>query len=395
MKLQLQDVTLICVDCVDVQRAINVLKRCTDLVDFGAVKLLTSKETLYPNAVKIGPIGNLTEYSDFMIKYIWEYVDTPYMQIVQHDGWILNPEVWEDDWKRYDYIGPLFLQEKNVDNDSVGVGGFSFRSRKMMKFIAENCFYGYQWYGYIHEDGVICKTLKPMLAKAGFAFAPPDRAAKYAAGGNAYCACTKPFGFHGYWALPALENTLAQIYAKYPSSEVGCADKGSVHSYIQYYESLLFPYRNCKSVLEIGISHGNSLRMWEDFFKDAKVYGMNNTSEGRDGEGLKAMIAEGTHNIVIGDACSHEQVESKYSGMKFDIIIEDASHVLEHSLEIYKNFKDKVAPGGLYIIEDVNNIDQVRQTFMDIDPSKTVDIIDLRPFKGRYDDVLVVIKDKQ
>jgi spermidine synthase len=79
----------------------------------------------------------------------------------------------------------------------------------------------------------------------------------------------------------------------------------------------------------------------------------------------------------------------------FDVVIEDANHDLASQLAIYKNFRSHLAPGGIYIIEDVENIDRDIETFRNIDPERRVQIIDLRSCKGRYDDVLVVIGGKE
>lgn len=215
--LNLPKVTLMIVDCLDAERAVKVIEKCVKGITFGAIKLLTDKEVNSPYKVKIGPIKNLTEYSAFMLKHSYKYCDTEYMQIVQHDGWILNPESWEADWPRYDYIGPLYLNETKINNNSVGSGGFSFRSRKLMKFVAENTgefVPNWGWHAYIHEDGVITKGMKPMIAKAGFAFAPPARAAKYAYGGNPALFYPKPFGFHGFYALRKLDKEYDEKYKK-------------------------------------------------------------------------------------------------------------------------------------------------------------------------------------
>ena len=214
--LNLPDVTLIIVDCLNAERAKVVIDKCLEGCTFGAVKLLTSKEIDSPYKVKIDPINSLTEYSEFMLKHIWEYCDTTHMQIVQHDGWILNPGTWEADWTRYDYIGPLYIGEKSINNKSVGSGGFSLRSMKLMKYVAENLgefVPGWGWHAYVHEDGVITKGMVDMIARAGFAFAPPERAARYAYGGNMAFFCEKPFGFHGFYSLRKLDKEYDALYA--------------------------------------------------------------------------------------------------------------------------------------------------------------------------------------
>ena len=180
--------------------------------------------------------------------------------------------------------------------------------------------------------------------------------------------------------------TLAQIYAQHQDTMPGSADKGSIHSYIPVYDELLSPYRGCAKVLEIGLLAGKSLRMWEEYFNSAKVYGVDITDQH-----LKPMIAEGNHNIEIFNATDADEVERVFGDMKFDVIIEDASHALEDQMSLYQNFKGHLAEDGIYIIEDVDKLDQVRQRFLEMDPDKVIKIIDRRLVKHRFDDVLVVI----
>jgi hypothetical protein len=132
MKLQLPTVTCIIVDCLNVERSIKVLEHCKKMVDFGATKLLTSIPTEYQNAVKITPINSLLAYSIFMLTRVHEYIDTPHVQIIQRDGWILNPQSFDFSWLELDFIGPLFQQV-----DRCGSGGFSLRSKKIMKDISK------------------------------------------------------------------------------------------------------------------------------------------------------------------------------------------------------------------------------------------------------------------
>lgn len=206
-KIELLDTTLICVDSRSdgVNKSIKALERCKQLVNFGAVKLLTHLDIPYPHKVEIKNISSHLMYSVFMLKEIYKYVDTKYMLIVQSDGWILNPDAWDDSWKNYDYMGPLFNQY-----DIVGNGGFSFRSRALMKFVSQRCVPWdvteeganklQQTLSY-YEDGVISMEFLPELNARGFCIAPPEVACKFAQGGNPNnnYYCSYPFGFHGSW----------------------------------------------------------------------------------------------------------------------------------------------------------------------------------------------------
>lgn len=184
--------------------------------------------------------------------------------------------------------------------------------------------------------------------------------------------------------------TLAEIYPKY-SGPASHGDKGTVHSYIEVYERILAPYRYAITAIEIGILNGDSLRMWEEFFVQSHVIGVDLNDHPLDMADLKPMIAEHRHDIRLFDASNAEEVERNVGGMTFDVVIEDATHALEQQLAIYQNFRHRLAPDGIYIIEDVDEIDKVRPVFEKIDPLRKVEIIDRRSVKGRFDDVLVVI----
>lgn len=186
--------------------------------------------------------------------------------------------------------------------------------------------------------------------------------------------------------------TLQELYDIY---KVGSwPDKGSVHSYIEVYEEILSPYRaDAKNVLEIGLMSGESLRMWSEYFF-GKVYGMDCDIKPIGGMAdLTHTIAAG-YNVIIGDAANPFDVAKHFLGMKLDVVIEDANHDFKQQLDIYGNMKPYLSKGGIYIIEDVQDIDKTGQYFERIDSEKEITILDRRHVKGRYDDVLVIIKDK-
>lgn len=204
-KLQLLDTTLICVDCREISRTVCVMERCEELVDFGAVKLLTTLETDYKHKVECPNISSHVMYSIFMLKELYKYIDTKYMLVVQSDGFILNADSWDDSWKQYDYIGALFNQW-----DIVGNGGFSFRSKALMEFMStlfpnwnvtkEGADIIQSKLSY-YEDGAISLNNKELIEANGFKIASPEVGGKFARGGNAteQYQHEYPFGFHGSW----------------------------------------------------------------------------------------------------------------------------------------------------------------------------------------------------
>jgi len=187
--------------------------------------------------------------------------------------------------------------------------------------------------------------------------------------------------------------TLEQIWQK--NRKGGWPDKGDLHSYIEVYEEILKPYRGKCTLLEIGLFSGQSLRMWEQYFNDGTCYGIDCNEQPHGGmQDLRPMISEGTHNIIIMDGTSVIDIETHFKGMFFDVIIDDGSHQLAHQLESYKHFKSHLNKGGIYIIEDIQNLDEDRASFENIDSEKKVTILDRRSIKNRYDDVLIIIEDK-
>jgi hypothetical protein len=115
-----------------------------------------------------------------------------------------------------------------------------------------------------------------------------------------------------------------------------------------------------KKVGEIGIGHfncmchvsdnytpGASLRMWQEFFPEASIYGFDideSTLFQKDRITCKKMD-QGSEESV-------NEVLQAY-GPEFDILIDDGSHILKHQV-ITKTVGSKyVKPGGLLIIEDI------------------------------------------
>ena len=50
------------------------------------------------------PINNMKDYARYMIYHLHEHVDTEFVLTVQHDGFIINPLAWTDEFFDYDYV---------------------------------------------------------------------------------------------------------------------------------------------------------------------------------------------------------------------------------------------------------------------------------------------------
>jgi SAM-dependent methyltransferase len=187
--------------------------------------------------------------------------------------------------------------------------------------------------------------------------------------------------------------TLHELYLKYKNSGTSKweCDKATVHTYIEVYEEILNPYRyKAQNILEIGLMSGESLRMWTEYFS-GNVYGMDCSETPINGlADLRPIIAEGKHNIIIGDATSEADIEKNFIGKKFDVVIDDGSHQLTHQLKSFNLLKDRMRKGGLYIIEDCADIELNKDIYLALHDN--VEILDRRSIKNRFDDVIVLIK---
>lgn len=209
MKKRLDNVTLLGIDCVDVNRLKLALEICSNNFDFGAVKLLTSQPEEAENIIKINPINSVEEYSDFILGELDKYVDTPHVLIVQYDGFILNSDSWTDNFLEYDYIGaPWLVADWAVNNfyfpakllgkHVVGNGGFSLRSKKLLSLTAElmseNIFKNKH-----PEDVALCVYYRELLESRGIRFAPVDLAKTFSFEAESVSdyKWNGQFGFHG------------------------------------------------------------------------------------------------------------------------------------------------------------------------------------------------------
>ncbi len=206
MKLQLPQVTLVGIDCIDVERLQKALNISSENIEFGAVKLLTSLPTDDIRKIGIDTIGSIEEYSKFCIKDLVRYIDTEYVLVIQYDGFVLNAEAWSQEFLRYDYIGAVWpvgpwggddFPEELYGTDVVGNGGFSLRSKKFLE-ISSQLFNAGKLPNYQPEDVAVCVWYRDVLEKEGVIFAPVSIARIFSYNiKDKNSSWNGEFGFHG------------------------------------------------------------------------------------------------------------------------------------------------------------------------------------------------------
>ncbi|MGB8468136.1 MAG: class I SAM-dependent methyltransferase [Candidatus Babeliales bacterium] len=130
-------------------------------------------------------------------------------------------------------------------------------------------------------------------------------------------------------------------------------DKSSrIHNYTRHYSHYFLHLRHKPiKFLEIGFCQGASARLWDEYFKKAELYFIDiNPGVFDDAKGLSNRC----HIDLIdqGNAAQLEEYALKYG--PFDIIIDDGGHTMHQQITSFETLFSHVAPGGMYIIEDMH-----------------------------------------
>ena len=144
------------------------------------------------------------------------------------------------------------------------------------------------------------------------------------------------------------------------------SDKGTrtglrPHRYAYLYDLLFWPLkRRPINLLEIGLAIGGpevggpikrtvpspSVQMWLAYFEYAHIFGFDISDFSH--------IASPRFTFVRGDAGSEVDLcQLVEAAPSFDLIIDDASHASYHQQLSLKVLFPKLAPGGIYVIEDL------------------------------------------
>jgi len=136
-KTDLRNVACVQIEALFPDRAARVLNWCASQCEFAEVLLFSPRPPKVPfvgkwvQIPKFGYIG----YSTFSTKCLHYYVRWEYALVTQHDGFILHPENWRDEFLNYDYVGAPW--PKDFGGERVGNSGFSLRSKAFLQACAE------------------------------------------------------------------------------------------------------------------------------------------------------------------------------------------------------------------------------------------------------------------
>lgn len=103
--------------------------------------------------------------------------------------------------------------------------------------------------------------------------------------------------------------------------------------------------------MEIGVQTDHSIRMWEEFFPNATIYGLDIDPKCKQFEG-------GRRRILIADQSNADFCRQviRETGRDIDIVIDDGSHRIEHQLKSFSLFFPTLTEHGIYVVEDTGGV---------------------------------------
>jgi len=141
---------------------------------------------------------------------------------------------------------------------------------------------------------------------------------------------------------------LQELGVKYGTDKSTHTYKG--FTYLNFYQRYLSSIRlDVKVFVEIGVLNGKSIKMWEEYFPNAIIYGIdiNPNCKQYESERIK---------IFIGSQDDEEFLNGLKSEIgEIDVLLDDGSHITKHQIKTFDVLYNSVKVGGFYIIEDLAN----------------------------------------
>lgn len=164
-------------------------------------------------------------------------------------------------------------------------------------------------------------------------------------------------------------------------------DKESRHSYCSsYYDQIFFDLKDKKlTILEIGIKNGSSLVLWNEYFKNSIIYGIDISnligSRLDNYPRIKTIIQNGYRDEITSNL------------PLFDIIIDDGPHTVESQKKFINNYFKKLNKNGKLIIEDIFGSYNLNELLKEASKfSSNIKIIDLRDKTKTEDSIILEIQ---
>lgn len=160
--------------------------------------------------------------------------------------------------------------------------------------------------------------------------------------------------------LNEIYNELANTYGdKHGEMVFTFSDKGAMHSYIDFYESYFVKKRDHVRLLEIGMMTGGSMHMWQQYFQDYDLTGLDLAQTWNQPRPFQAAVESDARIRLLFGVNSTQGIPDSIIGQQYDFIIDDGDHSVQAQIKTFLNYYPSLAPGGTYFIEDVVGEDEL------------------------------------
>jgi hypothetical protein len=146
------------------------------------------------------------------------------------------------------------------------------------------------------------------------------------------------------------------------------------HNFTEFYDRIFGNMRDHTfNFLEVGVFFGASVRMWNEYFPNATIYGAD-TFEGTQGNGnvfqnpetyYKEWSQNRSKNVELIKLDQSSKIEMqkfvdycKSRNIRFKIIIDDGSHLMYDQQITFFYLWELLEEGGIFIIEDIHTSEQ-------------------------------------
>jgi hypothetical protein len=173
------------------------------------------------------------------------------------------------------------------------------------------------------------------------------------------------------------------------------SDKGTVHSYIDFYGEHFAGRRMYARILEIGLMTGASMKLWTEYFYLYDIAGIDLRNGWNDTKPWQQDLeTDPKIELHFGIDSTRQQVEFDDP---FHIILDDGAHDWQSQFLTFRNYWPQLAPGGCYYIEDVESAESMQKLRTAIltwlGAGVTVGMSEHLGHKhGRADDQILIIK---
>ena len=395
-KINLHNVTLVSADTKQPHLAVKSLEKTCEHINFKRIILFSDVKPFNFNDnfkfIPISKFNNLIDYSKFIVNVLPEYINTEFCFNVHHDGFVVNPDKWDDNFLNYDWIGAPWKKGAHFlyNGERVGNGGVSIRSKKLMDMAKQyNCDN--------HEDSFICCSLRSTLINKGIEFAPLELASKFSiecGSDDLNITFDDVLAFHGNHSQRHINEIRENIFRYYQQDlikmddhtltswirdEAGssqpdyfyCTTKGNLtlQQIPEEYVCLLdfFKTSNIQSYLELGVANGGSFFVNSIFLQNTAttLHCVDNLSyEGTHVEQTESKILSKVNKLK--KMFPHKDVKFfnsstdlffKNNNNKYDCIFIDADHTYEGVKKDFENSLDCLNENGFLIFHDIANTD--------------------------------------